>query len=84
MKRPNAARLILYEQTQENLVRTEALYRVSQLLVAAEDLDTILQSLVESAVDAVRSDLVQLIGVDMEAKQVLYSFSSGPGAEQTR
>ena len=79
----DAARLILYEQTQENLVRTEALYRVGQLLVAAEDLDTLLQSLVESAVDAIRSDLVQLIGVDTEAMQVLYSFTSGPGAEHT-
>jgi signal transduction histidine kinase len=64
-------------------VRTEALYRVGQLLVAAEDLETLLQNVVESAVEAVRSDLVQLIGVDTEAMEVLYSFASGPGAGHT-
>ncbi len=76
-EKADATTLMLYEQTQDNLLRTEVLYRVSQLLIAAEDLDSILQRLVDSVVDAVSSNLVQLIGVDMEAKKVLYSYSGG-------
>ena len=76
-KKADDASRMLYEQTQDNLLRTEALYGVSKLLIAAEDLDSILQRLVENVVDAVQSNIVQLIGVDMEAQEVLYSYGGG-------
>ncbi|MCB0044111.1 MAG: response regulator [Caldilineaceae bacterium] len=82
-KKSSAEWLVLYKQTQEHLVRTEALYRVSRLLVTTDGFDSILHSLVDGVVDAVQSDLVQLYHIDFEAEKILHFFSSGPGSKVT-
>ena len=73
----------LYEETQRTLVRTEALYTASRSLIGAENLDILLQQVVDSVVVAINADRVQLIGANLDTREVTFSVRGGPGVELT-
>ncbi len=60
----------LFEQSQETLAETTALYETSRILIASEDLASVLQSLVESTVKALPADRVSAITLNMEERVV--------------
>ena len=68
----------LFEQTQDALTRTEALYQISQAAVAAvENLPTLLQSIVDHIAETLPADRVLLITLDLESRQVTSFVESG-------
>ncbi|GAB4578540.1 MAG: hypothetical protein Fur0022_12750 [Anaerolineales bacterium] len=67
----------LFEQTQEALTRTEALYQVSQAAAAVESLPTLLQSIVDRIADSLPADRILLITLDLESQQVTGFVESG-------
>lgn len=67
----------LFEQTQEALTRTEALYQVSQATTAMESLPILLQSIVDHIADGLPADRVLLITLDTESQQVTSFVESG-------
>ncbi|HNB50321.1 MAG TPA: GAF domain-containing protein, partial [Anaerolineales bacterium] len=67
----------LFEQTQEALTRTEALYQVSQAATAVESLGTLLQDIVDRIAESLPADRVLLITLDFETKQVTGFVESG-------
>ena len=69
------------EATQTALTRTEALYRVSSTLVAADSVDTLLHRVVETVAEALPAYRVHLMAVDMEHQVVTGHYRGGPGAE---
>jgi PAS domain S-box-containing protein len=62
--------------------RIEALYRVARSLITLEDLETQLQSIVDSVAEALPADRVTLIVLDLEADQVGHFAKGGAGAQQ--
>lgn len=74
---------LLYAQSETSLARTKALYDSSRLLIGADDLETVLQSVVDSVADAVDADRVQLFGLDTQHTKVTYAVCSGPSAYLT-
>jgi GAF domain-containing protein/HAMP domain-containing protein len=67
----------LFEQTQEALTHTEALYQVSQASTAVESLGTLLQDIVDRIAESLPADRVLLITLDLESKQVTSFVESG-------
>ncbi len=68
---------MLFEQSQETLAETVALYETSRILIASEDLPSVLQSLVDSTVHALPADRVSVITVDMEARAIRHFVMGG-------
>jgi len=62
---------------------TEALYRVTRSSSALKSLPDTLQTVVDSIAEALPADRVQLIGLDMERRQITHFVKGGPGAAQT-
>lgn len=62
---------------------TEALYRVTRSSSALKSLPETLQIIVDSIAEVLPADRVQLIGLDMERRQVTHFVKGGPGAAQT-
>ena len=67
----------LFEQTQDALTRTEALYQVSQAATAVESLPVLLQSVVDRIAASLPADRVLLITLDHESQQVTGFVESG-------
>jgi PAS domain S-box-containing protein len=64
--------------TQAELAKSEALYRVAGSLVAAETVDSLLQSIVDAVADALGPDSVSLHAMDMDRKAVTGTYRAGP------
>lgn len=67
----------LYERTQATLVKTEALYRASQSLIASARLPEILKALANSAATAVLADNIIVIILDLESREIDYVVQDG-------
>ncbi len=67
----------LFEQTQEALTRTEALYQVSQSATAVESLPVLLQAIVDRIAMSLPADRVLLITLDQDSQQVTGFVESG-------
>lgn len=76
-----AERTAAFEDAQRNLVRTDALYRASQSLIAIDDLAALLKTVVDSAKIAVNAHSVHLFGLDMERRVVTHRMHAGPAAD---
>ncbi len=70
----------LFERTQEVLNETEVLYRTARSLIGSEQLGTVLQSVVDGAVDAISANAVSLMTIDMDAREVTSFVRGGPGS----
>ncbi len=73
---------ILFEQSQDTLAETAALYETSRILIASEDLPSVLQSLVDSTAHALPADRVSVITVDMNERVVLQFMVGGTVPDQ--
>ncbi len=73
---------MLFEQSQETLAETAALYETSRILIASEDLPSVLQSLVESTVHALPADRVTVITVNIEERVVRHFVVGGREPEK--
>ncbi len=69
----------LFQQTQEALARTEALYRVARSAIALERLPEKLQIMADQVAAALPADRVLLITLDLEHQQVLHHVTGGKG-----
>jgi len=69
------------EATQTALTRTEALYRVSTALVAANSVGALLHRVVDAVAEALPAYRVHLMAVDVERRLVLGHYRGGPGSE---
>ena len=67
-------------ELESTLAKTEALYRASRSLIGAESVASVLQSVVDNVAEAIGADRVQLIGIQREAGEIVYSVKGGPGA----
>lgn len=67
----------LFEQTQEALTRTEALYEVSQAATSMGNLPTLLQAIVDRIADSLPADRVLLITLETESRKVTSFVESG-------
>ena len=74
----------LFEQSQESLAETAALYETSRILIASEDLPSVLQSLVDSTVHALPADRVSVITVDMDERLVRHFMMGGRAAGEVK
>jgi two-component system cell cycle sensor histidine kinase/response regulator CckA len=64
------------------LNRSEALYKVTRSLVAAETVVAVLQRVAEAIADAFGTDRVNLFALDMDQKLVTGNYRGGPGSER--
>jgi len=71
----------LFEQTEAALAETQALYRVSQSLIALENLPDVLQAVADGVSETLPADRVTLITFDSEEQLITGFVKSGPGAE---
>ncbi len=67
----------LLDDSQAARERAEALAWVANALIAAEGLHEVLQSVVEGVAAALQAERVELVTVDLEARQVLERFTGG-------
>ncbi len=64
------------------LNRSEALYKVTRSLVAAETVVAVLQRVADAVADAFGTDRVNLFALDMDRRLVTGNYRGGPGAER--
>ncbi len=69
-------------KNESHSAETEALYRTSRSLIAAESLPDLLQSIVDSVAEALPADRVTLITFDLESQGVAHFVKGGPGASR--
>ncbi|MBP8125581.1 MAG: GAF domain-containing protein, partial [Caldilineaceae bacterium] len=74
----------LFEQSQATLAETAALYETSRILIASEDLPSVLQSLVASTVHALPADRVSVITVDMDERAVRHFMVGGRAPDEIK
>jgi PAS domain S-box-containing protein len=67
-------------EAQAALNRSEALYKVTRSLVAAETAVAVLQRVAEAIADAFGADRVNLFALDMDRKVVTGNYRGGPGS----
>ena len=72
--------LRLTEQTEGALNRTKTLYEIGRSLLETRDLGSLLNTVVEGAVNALHADRVTLITLDLETKTILDFRAGGKGA----
>jgi PAS domain S-box-containing protein len=79
--RENESRLReLFEQTEEALADSTALFDVSRSLAQLQNLQALLEAVVDSVSTALDADRVALILVDVEASRIIEFVGGGPGA----
>jgi GAF domain-containing protein/CheY-like chemotaxis protein len=71
----------LFEAEKLSRRRTEALYLVARSLIIYEDIDDMLVNVAKSVVEALPTDRVVLVTLDMETKRVTHFTSGGVGAD---
>jgi two-component system cell cycle sensor histidine kinase/response regulator CckA len=69
-------------EAQAALNRSEALYKVTRSLVAAETVVAVLQRVADAVADAFRTDRVNLFALDMDRRLVTGNYRGGPGSER--
>jgi PAS domain S-box-containing protein len=69
-------------EAQAALNRSEALYKVTRSLVAAETVVAVLQRVAEAIADAFGADRVHLLALDMDQRLVTGDYRGGPGSER--
>jgi uncharacterized protein YigA (DUF484 family) len=69
-------------EAQAALNRSEALYKVTRSLVAAETVVAVLQRVADAVADAFGTDRVNLFALDMDRRLVTGNYRGGPGAER--
>ncbi len=72
----------LFEKTQIALAETRTLHHATRSLISHENLSEMLQTVVDSVVEALSADRVTLITLDMEEKRITHFVKGGPGADQ--
>lgn len=72
--------LRLTEQNERTLSRTQTLYEIGRSLLETRDLGSLLNTVVEGAVNALHADRVTLITLDLENKTILDFRAGGKGA----
>ena len=72
----------LFEKTQIALAETRTLHHATRSLISHENLSEMLQTVVDSVVEALAADRVTLITLDMEGKRITHFVKGGPGADQ--
>ncbi len=71
--------LRLFEETQLALSRTDSLLRVSQSVIAMDNLEDLLRSIVDSVAANLPADRVSLITFDSQVQQIEHFLAGGPG-----
>lgn len=72
----------LFEQTQQTLARTEALYQSGRALLLANDIERALETAAENVVAALQADRVTVITFDLAKETVNQFVMVGPGRSQ--
>ena len=72
---------VIQQERERALAEAQNLYHISQLLVAQEDLQTMLNKVNEAIVAGLSADRVIMIIFDLEAQRVRQYLISGPGAK---
>ncbi|MGC9356405.1 MAG: GAF domain-containing protein [Anaerolineae bacterium] len=67
----------LFEETQYNLKRTQALYEANRAMTSVESVSVLLQQVVDNVAEALNAQRVVLYTIDMEAQEVLGSAGGG-------
>ncbi|UCC53559.1 MAG: PAS domain S-box protein, partial [Anaerolineaceae bacterium] len=70
----------LFEQTEEALADSTALFDVSRALAQLQNLQALLEAVVDSVSTALSADRVTLILVDVEENRIIEFVGGGPGA----
>jgi len=66
----------LFQETQNSLSRTEALYNVGQAAVGFEDLDELLRTVVNTLANVLPADRAEIAVIDNESKKVTHLYRS--------
>ena len=69
----------LFEQTQQALAKTEALYQVARSVISLESLREKLQIITDQVASGLKANRVLLITLDLECNQVVHHVTGGEG-----
>jgi PAS domain S-box-containing protein len=74
--------LTLYEETRSSLAHTDALFNLSQAVIALENLESLLEGIVSAVADNLPADRTALMTCDTNAQAIDRIVAGGPGRDR--